>query len=86
MPLMLLPGKANLFEICCCGKFLRLAKKHGTHSGATSFQSFSGALHVAHPKISCMEPVCVKKSYSTIVLGDISGNGYQMNPRRGQKL
>ena len=34
VPLMLLPGKTNRFEICCCGKFLGLANKHGTHEGA----------------------------------------------------
>ena len=38
VPLMLLPGKTNLFEICCCGKFLGLGNKHGTHEGAKRFE------------------------------------------------
>ena len=38
VPLMLLPGKTNLLEICCCGKFLGLGNKHGTHEGAKRFE------------------------------------------------
>ena len=36
--LILLPGKTKLFEICCCGKFLGLGNKHGTHEGAKRFE------------------------------------------------
>ena len=47
--LMLLLAKKNLFDIYCCGKFLGLGNKHGTHEGAKRFECY---VHDAHPKIS----------------------------------